>query len=111
MVPIAPTRLTSGVTRPAAPQMLLPGVGRPGQERLRAASVLVVGAGGLGCPVALYLAAGGVGRLTVVDDDDVELGNLHRQVTRCRHAAVVSPSSRWDPCPPPATAIVHTAPT
>ena len=60
--------------------LLLEAIGDVGQRRLRGASVFVVGAGGLGAPVLLYLAAAGVGRITVVDDDEVDLGNLHRQV-------------------------------
>jgi adenylyltransferase/sulfurtransferase len=60
--------------------LLLPGIGELGQRRLRNARVCVIGAGGLGAPVLLYLAAAGVGRLGVVDDDDVTLSNLQRQV-------------------------------
>ena len=60
--------------------LLLGAIGVEGQRRLRAAAVFVVGAGGLGAPVLMYLAAAGVGRITVVDDDEVDLGNLHRQV-------------------------------
>ncbi|MGN0102100.1 MAG: ThiF family adenylyltransferase [Dietzia sp.] len=60
--------------------LLLGAIGDEGQRRLRAASVFVVGAGGLGAPVLMYLAAAGVGRITVVDDDEVDIGNLHRQV-------------------------------
>ena len=63
-----------------ARHLLLDQIGELGQRRLRAARVLVIGAGGLGSPALQYLAGAGIGRLTVVDDDDVDLGNLQRQV-------------------------------
>lgn len=63
-----------------ARHILLKEIGGPGQQRLRAATVALVGAGGLGAPAALYLAAAGVGRLCIIDDDDVALSNLQRQV-------------------------------
>jgi adenylyltransferase/sulfurtransferase len=58
----------------------LAGFGPEAQMKLKRGSVLVIGAGGLGCPALLYLAAAGVGRITVVDDDRVEVSNLQRQV-------------------------------
>ncbi|MDK2124210.1 HesA/MoeB/ThiF family protein [Parachitinimonas caeni] len=60
--------------------ILLPEVGIEGQQAIGAAHVLVVGMGGLGSPVAMYLAAAGVGRMTICDDDTVELTNLQRQI-------------------------------
>ncbi|MCC7484181.1 MAG: molybdopterin-synthase adenylyltransferase MoeB [Burkholderiales bacterium] len=60
--------------------ILLPQIGIEGQEKLLAAHVLLIGAGGLGSPAALYLAAAGVGRLTICDDDEVDLTNLQRQI-------------------------------
>ncbi len=63
-----------------ARHLILEKVGEEGQERLLQSKVLVVGAGGLGAPLLMYLAAAGVGTLGVVDDDEVDLTNLQRQV-------------------------------
>jgi molybdopterin-synthase adenylyltransferase len=63
-----------------ARHLVLRDVGGPGQQKLKAARALVIGAGGLGAPLIQYLAAAGVGALGIVDDDDVSLSNLQRQV-------------------------------
>lgn len=51
-----------------------------GQLKLKSSKVVVVGAGGLGCPALMYLAGSGIGTIGIVDDDIVDVSNLHRQV-------------------------------
>lgn len=63
-----------------ARHIVLAEIGGTGQARLIAAKVLVIGAGGLGAPLLQYLAAAGIGTLGVIDDDQVDLSNLQRQV-------------------------------
>ncbi|EGD77219.1 sulfurtransferase MOCS3 [Salpingoeca rosetta] len=74
------TSLTNDEIGRYSRQMILPCMGLAGQLALVNAKVLVVGAGGLGCPVGMYLAAAGIGTLGFVDDDTVDVSNLHRQV-------------------------------
>ena len=62
-----------------ARHIVLPQVGGVGQRKLKEARIAVVGAGGIGSAVIPALAGAGVGQLTIIDDDVVELGNLHRQ--------------------------------
>ncbi len=61
-------------------QIVLPELGRHGQNKLRRSKVAIMGLGGLGSASALYLALAGIGYLRLVDQDTVELHNLHRQI-------------------------------
>ena len=70
--------------------ILLPEIGLEGQERLANSHALIIGAGGLGSPAALYLASSGVGKITLCDDDNVDLTNLQRQLLH-RTGSIGSP--------------------
>lgn len=75
-----PRTLTPEQTRRYSRHLLIPEIGELGQQKLFDAKVLLIGAGGLGSPAALYLAAAGVGTIGIVDDDEVDMSNLQRQV-------------------------------
>src|SRR5437588_10666202 len=75
-----PRTLTAEQRERYSRHLLLPEVGIEGQQKLLDAKVLLLGAGGLGSPAALYLAAAGVGTLGIVDNDEVDVSNLQRQV-------------------------------
>jgi molybdopterin/thiamine biosynthesis adenylyltransferase len=81
-----------------ARHIVLPEVGGAGQVRLAASHVAVIGLGGIGSPALQYLAASGIGKLTLVDDDAVDVSNLQRQTiftTRdIGHGKAVS-ARRW----------------
>ncbi len=61
-------------------QILLSEVGQKGQSKLAKSHVAVVGCGGLGAIAASYLAGAGVGTLTLIDGDQPDVSNVHRQI-------------------------------
>ena len=60
-------------------QIILKNIGPLGQKKIKQAKVLVVGVGGLGCPVAEFLVRAGIGNIGIVDNDIVNVSNIHRQ--------------------------------
>ncbi len=60
-------------------QIILKDVGPIGQKKIINSKVLIIGAGGLGCPVIDYLSRAGVGNIGIVDNDKVNISNIHRQ--------------------------------
>ena len=60
-------------------QIILKDIGPSGQKKIINSKILIVGMGGLGCPVAEFLTRAGVGSLGIIDSDNVDLSNIHRQ--------------------------------
>ena len=60
-------------------QIVLKNVGVLGQKKIIQSKVLIIGMGGLGCPVAEFLTRAGIGNLGIIDSDNVDLTNIHRQ--------------------------------
>jgi len=61
-------------------QIAFTGIGESGQQKLADSRVAIVGAGALGTVSANCLARAGVGFLRLIDKDNVEQINLHRQI-------------------------------
>ncbi len=78
LVPVGPPLSPHRLARYSR-QLALPDLDEDAQRRLASARVLVIGAGGLGSATIPYLASAGVGTIGIVDNDTVELSNLHRQ--------------------------------
>ena len=60
-------------------QIILKNVGALGQKKIIKSKVLIIGMGGLGCSVAEFLTRAGVGNLGIIDFDNVDITNIHRQ--------------------------------
>ncbi len=60
-------------------QLVLKNVGTKGQKKILSSKILIVGVGGLGCPAAENLVRAGIGTIGLIDNDIVNLSNIHRQ--------------------------------
>ena len=60
-------------------QLILKNVGAKGQKKVISSKILIIGVGGLGCPAAENLTRAGIGTIGLVDNDVVNLSNIHRQ--------------------------------
>lgn len=79
-MPLYESKLTNNEILKYKTQIILPQIGVDGQIKLRNSKVLIVGLGGLGSPVCQYLANSGIGTIGILDFDEVEINNLHRQI-------------------------------
>ncbi len=61
-------------------QLIIPEFQIESQIKLKNKSALIIGCGGLGCPAALYLCSAGIGTLGLLDNDSIEISNIHRQI-------------------------------
>ena len=61
-------------------QIAMPELGVAGQDKISDSRVTIVGIGGLGSVAAALCTLAGVGHIRIIDQDTLEIHNLHRQL-------------------------------
>jgi len=73
------SRLNKSQVERFSRQLVLKNIGANGQKKILSSKILIIGIGGLGCPAAESLVRAGVGTIGLIDNDVVNLSNIHRQ--------------------------------
>ncbi|TFG05856.1 MAG: HesA/MoeB/ThiF family protein [Promethearchaeota archaeon] len=63
-----------------ARQMVIKNWGKDAQEKIKGSTIAIIGMGGLGSVNSYYAAAAGIGKIKIIDNDNVDLTNLNRQI-------------------------------
>ncbi len=72
--------MNNGAPHPGWQERTLQLLGKEKAARLRNANVLVVGMGGVGSMAAEMICRSGVGKMSIIDGDTIQPGNINRQL-------------------------------
>jgi len=77
---LAQPELSDNLIEQFGRQILVPGIDEQGQLNLSKRKVCIIGLGALGTVASQYLVRSGIGEVHLIDPDQIEESNLHRQI-------------------------------